>query len=119
MGSPLSPIIADLYMEHFEQEAINLSEHKPSLWLDDTFSTIWKHGKEKLHQFLSHLNNQRESISFTIETETGRSLAFLDVKVTRNEKHLITSVYRKPTHTDRYLNYGSNHHPRIRINLVL
>ena len=29
MGSPLSPIIADLYMEHFEQEAITLSEHKP------------------------------------------------------------------------------------------
>ena len=43
MGSPLSPIIADLYMEHFEQEAIQTSEYKPNLWLryvDDTFS-IW------------------------------------------------------------------------------
>ena len=53
-----------------------------------------------------------------METETDGSLAFLDVKVTRNEKHLITSVYRKPTHTDRYLNYGSNHHPRIKSGIV-
>ena len=29
MGSPLSPIIANLYMEHFEQEAIRLAADKP------------------------------------------------------------------------------------------
>ena len=32
MGSPLSPILADIYMEFFEETAINTSELKPELW---------------------------------------------------------------------------------------
>ena len=105
MGSPLSLIIADLYMEHFEQEAIRISEYKPNLWLryvDDTFS-IWKHGRARLQDFLTHLNSRRESIKFTMEIESENSLPFLDVKVTRDRNQVHTSVYRKPTHTDRYL----------------
>ena len=33
MGSLLSPIIANLYMEHFEQEAISLATDKPKFWV--------------------------------------------------------------------------------------
>jgi hypothetical protein len=38
-------------------------------------------------------------------------LAFLDLNVHRTvEGKLETDVYRKPTHTDKYLSYDS-HHP--------
>ena len=40
MGSPLSPIVANIFMESFEQEALQLAKDKPRLWVhyvDDTF----------------------------------------------------------------------------------
>ena len=52
------------------------------------------------------------NIKFTIEKEEGR-LAFLDVLVTCSRDQLSTAVYRKPTHTDRYIRYHSHHHPRM------
>ena len=33
MGSPLSPIVANLFMEHFEETALQSATHKPKVWL--------------------------------------------------------------------------------------
>ena len=43
MGSPISPIVANLYMEDFEMTAINTSPQPPLMWkrfIDDTFVII-------------------------------------------------------------------------------
>ncbi|KAJ4426021.1 hypothetical protein ANN_27648 [Periplaneta americana] len=45
MGSPLSSLISNIYMEYFEELALSTASHKPTLWLryvDDTF-IIWPH----------------------------------------------------------------------------
>ena len=61
---------------------------------------------------LSHLNQQHPYIRFTMETKNNNKIAFLDNLVTREpDGKLLTSVYRKPTHTDQYLAYDS-HHPQ-------
>ena len=121
IGSPLSPVLADLYMESFETMAIvEKADQPPSLWLryvDDTF-VIWPHGRDRLNDFLSHLNSLAPSIQFTMEIEEGGKLPFLDVLVQRGCDGLTTSVYRKPTHTDRHLDFRSNHHPRIKAGIV-
>ena len=47
MGSPLSPIIANLYMQHFDELARDLSPLNPRMQLcfaDDTF-VVWQHGE--------------------------------------------------------------------------
>jgi hypothetical protein len=58
MGSPLAPVVANLYMEHFERQALSLVIKKPTHWyrsVDDTF-VVWPHGKDELQEFLKHLN---------------------------------------------------------------
>ena len=117
MGSPISPVLADIFMEEFEQLAINTSDHRPKVWLryvDDTF-IIWQHGQDNLQLFLEHLNGLHSSIQFTMEQERNGNISFLDVEVTRKEDvSLARTVYRKPTHTDRYLHSTSFHHPKIK-----
>ena len=114
MGSPLSPVVANFYMERFEQRAITSFPLKPRCWfryVDDTF-VIWSHGEEELGRFLAHLNQVHPRIQFTVERETDNQLAFLDVLVLRRtDGSLGHKVYRKPTHTNRYLHKQLNHHP--------
>ncbi len=93
---------------------------KPSLWyryVDDVFA-LWPHTQQHLLHFKSHLNKQNMSIQFTTEEENNNKLSFLDVEIERENGHFITSIYRKKTHTDRYLNYKSNHYPRILSGIV-
>ena len=83
MGSPVSPVVANLYMEVFEQEAIEQALDKPKLWVryvDDTF-VIWQHGQDKLESFLEHLNSVHDPIKFMMEIEQNGQLPFLDVLV--------------------------------------
>lgn len=44
---------------------------------------------------------------FTVEIVSNNSLPFLEVLVNKNNNRLISTVYRKPIHTVRYLNYES------------
>jgi hypothetical protein len=66
---------------------------------------IWPHGPGKLSEFLDHLNSIHESIQFTMETERDWHLPFLDIDIYRqSDGSLGHKVYRKPMHTNLYLN---------------
>ena len=111
MGSPISPIVANLFMEDLEAKALFTAPTPPTLWkrfVDDTFIIIKKSSKES---FLQHLNSVDDNIHFTCEepNEDG-SIAFLDMLITPDQNgRLNTSVYRKVTHTDQYLHRDSHH----------
>ena len=105
MGSPISPIVANLYLEDFEIRVINTAEHPLRIWkkyVDDTFVVIESSKKEK---FLEHITKMNPHIHFTNEdAKTDGSIPFLDtLAMPQSDNSLSTSVYRKPTHTDLYL----------------
>ena len=111
MGSPLSPIVANLFMEDLETKALATAPSTPKIWkrfVDDTFTIIQKLDKEA---FLEHINSINDNIHFTYEDpkEDG-SIPFLDMLIIPDEEgRLNTKVYRKPTHTDQYLHWDSHH----------
>jgi hypothetical protein len=85
MGSSLSLMVANIFMEHFDTLALNNFHLKPKCWfrfIDDTF-VIWPHGLSSLTSFFNHLNSISPHIQFTMEKENNNSLPFLDVLITR------------------------------------
>ena len=67
--------------------------------------------KTNRDSFLEHLNSIHANIRFTCEEvrEDG-SMPFLDILITPEEDgSLKTSVFRKKTHTDLYLQWDSHH----------
>jgi hypothetical protein len=54
-----------------------------------------------------------------MEIESDSAIAFLDALVIKEETTQATKVYRKPTHTGRYLNFKSNHPPRVKRGLII
>ena len=112
MGSPVSVTVANLVMEDVEERTLSTCPHPPhpfwKRYVDDTFTAL---PEDQVDWFLDHLNMVEPWIKFTMEKESNGSLSFLDTLVTHHDDgSLSTSVYRKKTHTDRYLDFTS-HHP--------
>jgi hypothetical protein len=114
IGFPLTPVVANFYMEHFEQTAIGTAIHKPTRWyryVTNTF-VVWPHGKRVLQEFLKHLNGIHENINFIMKIEENGALPFLDVLVIRRlDGTLGHTVCSKPTHAEFYLHSKSEHDP--------
>ena len=90
MGSPVSPVIANLFMEWLEQQAIATAPVtcQARLWkryVDDVME-ILKKGCEQ--QLTAHLNtiDTTGNIKFTYEEESEGSLPFLDTLMVRKEE---------------------------------
>ncbi len=118
MGSPLSPVMANLFMEEFEKNALATATLKPGFWfryVDDTLSS-WCHGLDNPERFLDHINSLHPSIKFTYELQKDdKIIPFLDVLFTvRENGSLGHKVCRKPMHTDSYLHFNLFQHPSIK-----
>ena len=67
MGSPVSPIVANIFKEAFESRALSTELHPPKFWrryVDDTCVIQDQVHKE---EFLHHINSVNNAIQFTLE----------------------------------------------------
>ena len=94
MGSPISPLIANLFMEEFEVKALSSAPHTPFMAKvgDDPFVI---QEAEHSQQFLQYINTQNPHIQFTMkEPDQDGLLPFLDIQVSPGPNNtLITRVY--------------------------
>ena len=103
MGSPLSPILAEIYMNNFENEILNNSKYKNNIkiwkrYVDDIL-LIWSGTDRQLDKLLIDINKVNEDIKFTIE-KGNKQINYLDLDIKINDELKFEfKIFRKPTHT--------------------
>ena len=119
MGSSLSPVLANIFMEHFETYLLEdiPVDLRPTFWLRfvDDILCCYK-DITKLESFLTLLNQIRPTIKFTVElsvisndgttlpSDVSESIPFLELNVMRStDGNFSFSIYRKPCHSGNYL----------------
>ena len=110
MGSPLGPILANIFLSHHEENWLNKCpiKFKPSFYrryVDDIF--VLFESSESADSFREYMSSKHQNINFTVEKENVSSLSFLDVKICRKNGKFVTSVYIKPTFSGVFTNYES------------
>ena len=106
MGSPLGPVIANIFMVQLEKTLVPQLEGMVDLWyryVDDTFTFI---RKDCVEAVLEQLNGFHPSIQFTFEKEAENRISFLDVNVIKtSDGSFETDIHRKATDTNVYTHW--------------
>ena len=71
--------------------------------------------KDEIPTFHDTLNSMDPHISFTIEQENNGQIPFLDTFISRNNGSISINIYRKPTHTDRHIDFNSHHDKKHKV----
>ena len=75
-------------------------------YVDDSFVII---KKDTVSSFHDTLNSIDPKVAFNIEKENNGQISLIDTLVSRKNDVMVIDVYRKPTRTDRYLDFSSHH----------
>ena len=104
MGTLVSPIVANWYVEHFERETLQSASNPPGIGLS-LWMTLVIQQQARKQAFLDHINRIDPAIKFTVEGNQGNgAIPFLDTLLTpESDNSLSITVHHKPTHTDQYL----------------
>lgn len=113
MGSPLSGLLAEIFMNDLESKFFNNDTMKDKIpfwnrYVDDTLAII-NIDNTTTDEVEDIINLLHPNIKFTSELEENNEINFLDVTVKRNNSNLTFNIFRKSTHTSHTINNFSNH----------
>ncbi|XP_076034214.1 uncharacterized protein LOC143021003 isoform X1 [Oratosquilla oratoria] len=120
MGSPLSAVLANLFMEFLETGpfANIVPEHVTWLrYVDDILLVTPR--RFNLHRLQTALNEVEPTIQFSLKEEIHNSLPFLDTNIFKYGNQLEFKVYRKPTNKKYLIHFYSHHDIRTKIGVVI
>ena len=97
MGSPLGPLIANVFMCSIEEQ-LDLNGKMPEFYrryVDDTLTIM--PSVNAASNFLQVLNACHPSVSFTMEVENDGMLPFVGIQLLNKSTSINTKVFVKPT----------------------
>ena len=110
MGSPLAPVLVNIFMGVYEYKWLNeQNTNKLKFYFRyvDDILTAFDNEQDSLN-FLNFLNNRHPNIKFTIEKQINHSIAFLDIFISDiNNQNLTIQTYHKLTYTGLLLSFKS------------
>lgn len=118
MGSPLSPIIADIVMQDLEMSILKRLPFTPSFhfrYVDDIILTAPRAELLLLKMF----NDFHGRLQFTIEIQNNCELTFLDTKLIVDSDAIHFDWHWKESSFGRYLNFFSTHHVSQKVGTVI
>jgi hypothetical protein len=71
---------------------------------DDTFM-IWTDSLDQLEEFHLYLNSLHPTIKWSKQIEENGQMPYLDILIIKTPSRTETTVYRKPSHSDRYTHF--------------
>ena len=120
MGSPLAPVLATIFMGHYQKEWLHnyygFSSSYYTQYVDDIVSVFNSHDEVK--RFFSYLNSRHPTITSTMETETNKLIPFLDVLIDNHNNILNTTTYHKSTYSGLLLYFNSFNSCFYKISLI-
>lgn len=109
MGSPASPVFADIILEILEEEVIKKLGFKLPFYyryVDDILTAV---PADKILETRLAFCNYNPNIQFTVEEEdNNQCISFLEVLCIRVDRSIKTDWFHKTTWSGRYLNFLSN-----------
>ena len=109
MGSPLAPILANLFMGHHEKSWLeNYKDSKILIYrryVDDIFCAF--DNEHNVMLFFDFISAQHPNIKFTHEKQLSGELPIPDVLVDNSSNVCVTSVFHKKTYTGLLTNFFS------------
>jgi len=109
MGSPLSPILADLVLQDLEEKAITRLPIPLPLYFRYVDDIVLAAPPSFFPTILTTFNSFHKRLQFTIEKSINNRINFLDISICLTSGNFIIDWYRKPTFSGRFLNFFSQH----------
>jgi len=109
MGSPLSPVIADIVMQDLETSCLNRINCKLTFYFRYVDDIVMAAPSEKTDLIFKTFNEYHDRIKFTIEYEESRSISFLDLLLTISDNVIQIDWFHKKSFSGRFLSFHSSH----------